>query len=229
MLENIFITGTAKDLIIKMGTNTDFLTEKSFYHTVSSSVSRNNNVTHLGLFTAPLVCAYAKTKLSQLSSVIICLRVPEINSFDNLETTQTLDNAFHIEWYFTLDLIHQSLLLFKHYHPNSNSITSFKHTNKRPYSRGKVFVCVPFVNKHLLNNAQLVYYNSIISAINTYITNVKTSNEIAIIYLQSDQNDTQNVESILQYIDSIQFKNIHKKTFHQIPWATRSFRFLQNK
>lgn len=205
MLENIFITGTANHLVLQLGSTKNFLADTTFYHTVTNLTNQPKNirVSHLSAFSAPLICTYARSNLDTIDTIVVCFRIPTMPSFFDEDKDKLIEKSFQIEWYFSLDLIHQSISLFTH------------NRNTTPSKKGRLFICIPHVIKTALNGAQKVYYNSFLSAMKSFIAESNHNQEIAIIQLATHNDTIQTAYDILFLIDSLQHKRIHKKIFYQ--------------
>lgn len=213
MLENLFITGTANHLISKLGSKSgsakDFLGEHTFYHTVTTNQPTSVRVSHLNAFTAPLICTYARSNLDVIDIIIACFRIPSMPSFFDEDKEKLIEKSFQTEWYFSLDLIRQSISLFAH-NRNSNS-----------YKKGQLFICIPHFIKTPLNGAQKVYYNSFLSAMKSFVAESNNTQDITIIYFATNDDDEQTAHNLLSFIDAFKQKRIHKKIFYQDSLLTR--------
>lgn len=209
MLENLFITGTANHLVSALGNTKDFLGEHTFYHTVTTSKPKSIRVSHLNAFTAPLICTYARSNLDAIDIVIACFRIPSMPSFFDEDKEKLIEKSFQIEWYFSLDLIRQSISLFTH----NRHATSYK--------KGRLFICIPHFIKTPLNGAQKVYYNSFLSAMKSFVSESNSTQELVIIHFATYDDDRKTAHNLLSFIDSLKHKRVYKKTFYQDSFLTR--------
>lgn len=215
MLEKIFITGTDTNLISQLGNNkTNLNVNSSFFHSVANNATKTTHISHLGTYSAPLVCAYATTHLSYISTILICLRIPKIPSIDT-DNNKAIENSFHTEWYFTIDLLRHCILLLK-------QNTNYTHNeNYTPHIRNKIFILIPSVSKSKLNDTQLAYYSSIRMAIIALIKKVHLPIDLKLVHFTSDYATPDFAEKILTFIEKIHNKKTHRKIFSQTSWYSQ--------
>lgn len=211
MLENFFITGTAHNLIVQLGNQRSILGNNTYYHTVSDYMSNDPHTSQLSAFSAPLVCTTAKMKLKEISHILLCIRIPELHPLELIDDKK-IELAFNTEWYFILDLIRRSILLFNTHETDETRDTIHK---------GRVYITLPHLRTSNMTNTQVLFYKCIVRAIKTLINILNHNSHLILVYVSSMVADRDNALSILKYIETLHTKHAYKKIYFQTPFLRR--------